>query len=127
MKRKVTCIVIIASMFLHCSCRLGLLSYLYENRNEIALKIGLIKEVSIALCSSDFHFNAELILKSNSVDDQIPVNFLHTQEINLFYVSTMPILFVHQIPLANKLPIADVDNFYGRPILSIFHPPTVVG
>lgn len=41
-------------MTLHCASRLGVVSYLYENRLEIAYQIGLIAEIPIAMCAGDY-------------------------------------------------------------------------
>src|SRR6187402_1687784 len=82
---------ILISMVLHCAGRLGVLSYLYKNRLEIANAVGLISEIPIALCSSDYDSDGRLTIHLPDADRSLPVHFLSAQEIILF-MHTQPLL-----------------------------------
>jgi hypothetical protein len=70
-------------MGLHCSSRIGFLSYLYQQRHEIAYAFGLIAEIPIAMCSSDYNFQTEDVLQDDSDYASLPLA-IHASEINLF-------------------------------------------
>lgn len=83
--RRIISLVILCSMMLHCASRLGILSYLYQERHSIAQAVGLIQEVPIALCSSDYDFNQGLLsIQDHNDSETLPVTFGHAHEINLF-------------------------------------------
>lgn len=82
--RRIISLVILCSMMLHCASRLGILSYLYQERHSIARAVGLIQEIPIALCSSDYDFNQGLTIQHNDDADEMPVTFGHAHEITLF-------------------------------------------
>src|SRR6188768_2953536 len=84
MMRRTLALLILFSMVLHCASRLGVLSYLYENRNHIANTIGLISEVPIAMCSSDYDFNEGLHIQTADAHPSAPASFLTAHEITLF-------------------------------------------
>src|SRR6185436_13620850 len=84
MMRRTLALLILFSMILHCASRLGVLSYLYENRNHIASTVGLISEVPIAICSSNYDFNDGLHIQHTDTDPSFPVSFLTAHEITLF-------------------------------------------
>jgi len=116
--------LILGSMVLHCAGRLGLLSHLYENRHRIAYTIGLIAEVPIAMCSSEYDFNAGLSLREDdSANQPIQHFFVQAQEIILFMppAATQP-------PLTNvHYTVKAVTPYSGRPYYAanadIFRPP----
>jgi hypothetical protein len=75
-------------MMLHCASRLGVLSYLYQERHSIAHAVGLIQETPIALCSSDYDFNQGLSIQDHGDSETLPVTFGHAHEITLFAPDT---------------------------------------
>lgn len=109
---------------LHCTSRLGILSYLYQNRHHIAVAIGLIEEIPIATCSHEYHFSKNLIIQhaSEETQERIPENLSPAMEI---------VLFVHQaitnIPSNDVMEQAQrslyVEVYYLQPLISIFRPP----
>ena len=114
---------ILLSMVLHCAGRLGVLSYLYKNRLEIANTIGLISEIPIALCSSDYDADQSLKIHLPDTDGSLPVHFLSAQEIILF-IHTPPLL----VALKNETFSGDSKspyklNSYQSHYLRIFQPP----
>lgn len=82
--RRIISLVILCSMMLHCASRLGVLSYLYQERHSIAHAMGLIQEIPIALCSSDYDFNQGLIIQDHGDSENLPVTFGDAREIILF-------------------------------------------
>lgn len=82
-KNRLVVAVILIGMGLHCSSRIGFLSYLYQQRHEIAYAIGLIAEVPIAMCSSDYHFQTGDVLQDDSEHKSLPLA-IHASEITLF-------------------------------------------
>ncbi|HWA34262.1 MAG TPA: hypothetical protein VG737_09045 [Cyclobacteriaceae bacterium] len=112
-------------MALHCSSRLGLLDYLYEQRHEIANKLGIIAEVPIALCSSEYDFDPGLVVLSTDDSDQgLPSPIAHAQEIQLFYSRAQILLEDLSPSLSSKQLTAFAHQTYASPALSIFHPPS---
>lgn len=87
MMRKVVIFVILGSMILHCASRVGLLSYLYQNRNEIAYTLGLTDELPIAMCNSDYDFDKGLTIQSADHDETSQRTFPVAFEIKLFFDS----------------------------------------
>lgn len=122
--KRIACIIILLSMTLHCASRLGILSYLYQKRHHIAHAIGLIAEVPIAMCSSDYHFDKNLIIHdaSEEAQEREPAGLAPASEI---------VLFVQPIATAiSSIPITDqsqcslyVETSYLSPVISIFRPP----
>jgi hypothetical protein len=118
-------LVILLSMLLHCSSRLGVLSYLYNNRHDIAYTVGMISEVPIAFCSSDYEGDRALTIQHNDDGDHLPPSFAQAREIHLFfhrmdfslhpsYIMPRQIYvgFIHPAP-------------YPEPPSAVFHPPAV--
>ena len=125
--KKVAIVVILVSMLLHCASRIGILSYAYQKRHEIAFSLGITQERSIATCSSDYDFGRGLTIQTS--DDEsagIPVAVFQTKEINLFIQE-----IAFNITRAVGVPIEYNRNFaepghYPPPLKAIFHPPAVV-
>lgn len=123
--RRTLCLLILVSMTLHCASRLGLLSYLYQNRHEVAFTLGLIKEVPIAVCSSDYDGDKTLVITAqDDIDKNLPGTISQAQEINLYFeriIFKNTAHFVWQsarrIPSLQEIP-------YTPPLQDIFHPPT---
>lgn len=122
MIRKTFILVILCSMMLHCASRVGFLSYLYGQRHEIAHMLGLIAEVPIAVCSSEYDFNDGLTILSTDNDEDsqtLPVAL----EIKLFFVSYKP-----RIPHLSEIVVESAYTpLWSKPLngcpLSVFHPP----
>lgn len=112
-------------MVLHSASRLGVLSYLYQQRHEIAYAIGVIAEIPIAVCNSDYHPNNNLVIVTS--DDETPGTppaIISAREIQLFIVTALDhvhpsrtmALVTHDSPM--------IERRYSSPALSIFHPPS---
>lgn len=126
MARKIFVLVVLCSMMLHCASRMGFLSYLYQQRHEIAYALGLISEVPIAMCSSDYDFSDGLVLQASHDDETSQRTLPMALEIKLFFVSVeVPVIDMQE---------AGADKTYGplwsRPLhgclRSIFHPPALL-
>ena len=124
MLRKGVVFLILTTMVLHCASRVGFLSFLYKQRHEIAYTIGVIAEVPIAMCNSDYDFNGGLTLETSGDEESIPPALFQAKEINLFfskdYIELTPQLHVIQTSSICEI----VESAYQRPAISIFHPPS---
>ncbi len=112
-------------MVLHCAGRLGLLNQLYQKRHAIAYSVGIIQEVPIAICSSDYSQTKAIILVDHNDESSIPVRFVQAQEI---------ILFLHDASFAFRQSTSLIAPHYQAipkdqylpPFLSgFFHPPSI--
>ena len=117
--------VILFSMMLHCAARLGVLSYLYENRNDIANTLGLISEVPIAMCSSDYDFQKGLHIQHADDHHSLAASFLNAQEINLFFEANIPFQIQNVTNVEVNQKSIDPASYYLQPFLEIFQPPRI--
>lgn len=124
--RKVVIFVILGSMILHCASRVGLLSYLYQNRNEIAFVLGLTDEIPIAMCNSSYDFDKGLTIQSADHDETSQRTFPVAFEIKLFFDSdrtqipgrTQTSLHAGYIPAVSRL-LQGCPNPIFRPPVSL--------
>ena len=124
--KRIVSIVILMSMMLHCASRLGVISYLYETRHDIAYHVGLIAETPIAVCSGDyFGENGPLVIHEANSDDtqQAPAQIATAKEITLFSQ-----IACHLYTGENSTSALDhntflVESFYSPPDPDVFHPP----
>jgi hypothetical protein len=122
--KKGVAVLILVSMMLHCAGRLGLLSYLYNQRHAVAYSFGVIAEVPIATCSADYtHHQAPLVIDDQQQsDEQLPVQFMQAKEINLFIEQ----FFTYDVTKAGETIPSNTLHFepvYTSPNLPVFHPP----
>jgi hypothetical protein len=109
-------------MVLHCASRLGVLSHLYQKRHHIAKAVGLIVEVPIAMCSSDY-YGDQFVVQDQDMSDALPamivaleINlFIHTEEVVIHHADGVPV--IHQTAVAYSLK--------APPPSAIFHPPSL--
>lgn len=98
---------------------------MYEKRNEIAYAIGLIAEIPIAICSSDYDFNKGLVIDHGDDHHPAPKQLTHAQEIILF----APAAALDVKPAFFGLNTRDAayvnELYYSPPPFPIFHPPAV--
>ncbi|TXI71253.1 MAG: hypothetical protein E6Q41_00505 [Cyclobacteriaceae bacterium] len=102
-----------------------MLAYLYQNRHEVAFTLGLIKEVPIAVCSTDYEGDKTLIVTAqDDTDKSLPATFSQAHEINLYFersifdnVPQFAWLVSGRTPHIQETP-------YTSPLEDIFHPPT---
>jgi hypothetical protein len=122
MLKRICSLVIILSMILHCASRLGVLSHLYENRFDILLFSGVIKEKPIPVCSSDYDFRKGLKIETADAKHH-SAGIIQAQEIDLFLVipSRAKEFFINSS--SDKWKAIDARTCYRAPVFSIFHPP----
>lgn len=111
---------------LHSASRLGILSYLYKQRYDLAYACGMIKEVPIAMCSIDHDLGSGLHIKAHETsDDSLPPAISCAPEIHLYY-NEFPEFSLNPARLAALLqqPSGVVERKYNTPVLAIFHPPS---
>ncbi len=125
MLRRFAVFVILTCMVLHCSSRLGFLSYLYEQRQEIVYTLGIISELPIALCSSEYDFDPGLVIITAADSDQgLPSPLFQAQEIQLFFSHSQDLVEDLSPSPCGRQVTAIVNHRYASPALSIFHPPS---
>ena len=122
--RKFLCLVILTAMVVHSAGRFGALSFLYENRHAIAYSIGLIAEIPIAMCSSDYDFDKGLKIKESPSQQAMPL-CMQAHEIILFYVTNFSLLEPKAILLSQAQIIRDSGNYSLITLSSVFRPPLV--
>jgi len=120
--RKGMVLIILCSMMLHCASRIGFVSYLYQQRQEISYSLGLITEIPIALCSSDYDFNDDLVIRSSheaTGGQTLPVAL----EIKLFFSAmVLPIITPQKGNVFKNCLLLSNRPLTGC-LQSIFHPP----
>lgn len=117
--------LILFSLTLHCAERLGLLSFLYEQRHEIAFTVGLIEEVPISMCNSDYDFEKGLKIDTPDTDHSLPPTIV-AREITLFWSETNKDAFNHErLLLSIVANCAYTTPDYPDPEIPIFQPPKV--
>ncbi|HEY9049830.1 MAG TPA: hypothetical protein VIN08_28220 [Ohtaekwangia sp.] len=125
MLKKSLCYVVLVTMMLHCASRLGVLSFLYENRHSIGYSIGLIAEIPIAMCSSDYDFSKGLKIEHRDSDQGMPRSFMHAREINLFFISSFNLPEPPSDFHSQKWLVSNIQEYHSIPVPSVFHPPAV--
>lgn len=125
MIRRCLVFIILTAMVLHTTSRMGLLSLLYQNRHEIAFQAGLITEIPIAVCNSDYDFSNELQIIDHGDDNStLPPAFTPVREVVLFFHDNL-------ISVKPSRRLLETQNFaffperkYSSPGKDIFHPPS---
>lgn len=115
--------LILTCMMLHCASRVGFLSYLYQQRHEIAFTLGLIAEVPIAMCSSDYDFNDDLSVHVSDSDDAAHQALPMAFEINLFCVAVAMPDFAAKEAVSTATGTHRWSGPRAGCLRSIFHPP----
>jgi hypothetical protein len=113
-------------MIAHCGSRLGVISYIYKNRHDIAQSLGFIKEKPIALCNSNYFSGEDLSIQDHLDEESLPLSILVPLEINLF-CSTVDILSFDLLPV--ELSISNsrhLSRAYAAYPSSVFHPPGLI-
>ena len=92
----------------------------------MAFTVGLISEVPIAMCNSDYDFDKGLKIQDNDKGDKAPRSFSMAQEIILFLPGQSYSIPVNAgAPLNSK--IQSVQSMYRSTyLLDIFHPPSLL-
>ena len=111
-------------MALHCCVRLGVATWLYQNRQEIAYALGMVDEPPMTICSHAHDLDRALTFTVSTGDqDEAPASIFQASEINLF----LQFALVEQSPrytLLRESPLSGhLISKYPSPALRIFHPP----
>jgi hypothetical protein len=114
--------IVLFSMALHCGCRLGFLDHLYQKRHEIAYTIGLITEVPMAMCSSDYDLDRGIKVETIETEGRIPVSLL-THELDVFCIPCVQLPH-RDLVLFEEHHDSYIDTFYQSLRFPIFHPPS---
>jgi hypothetical protein len=112
-------------MILHCAGRLGLLTGIYQQRHQIAQALGLIAEIPIAMCNSEYSFNQELRIEIDDVNEESLPSAYQAREIILFCYHNLFQVSVKSFISAQKDFLSYVTNLYESPERVIFLPPKI--
>ena len=125
MLRRGVIFVILISMMLHCAARMNFLSFVYEQRQQIAFNLGLLDEIPMTTCHHDYEFDKGIVVVTpDTHESNLPSTFSHAREITLFIVD------VHVGADQDAIALKEIDGTpevlrrYSSPALSIFHPPS---
>lgn len=114
--------LILSSMMLHCASRLGMLEHLYQQRHQIAFRLGWISDIPVPLCNSDYHFKNELGISQHS-SDKMPLHFNTASEI-ILYLQAREVYVKDLVPATLSAQQAQVFiNNYSAPSLPVYRPP----
>ncbi len=111
-------------MIVHCAARLGMLSYVYGHRFELAYSLGISSEKYIPLCKSDYASVTHLSLPAES-GEEAPVT-IQAADIQLFGpvdTMTLPERVGTVLPTLRH----ESSTFHSVPLPPIFHPPGLKG
>ena len=123
MFRKGLVYLILVSMILHCASRMNVLSYLFEHRHEIALGLGIIDEIPIAVCHHTYEFEKGLNIETADDENSNLPAFSHAHEIILFFQTSFFKLNPGRQPLMASHFTMIHPKRYTPPGFAIFHPP----
>ncbi len=124
MFKKLIVYTIFLSMALHCGCRLGFLDLLYQRRHQIAQAFGVIEEIPMTMCNSDYDFEKGLKVEaSNDSHSSLPLSHL-VKEINLFPISLFDYTTLTKSLLSSRILFWQTDQYSFILAISIFHPPS---
>lgn len=124
--RKLVAIFMLLVMLSHFAGRWGVISYLYENKDRIAHTIGIISEIPIAMCSSDYDFGGPLLVSETDDSHATAPLVLDVKDAN-FFLSSFSFTVRLEVPIT-------ITNFFGKSdgrlrdgsLDSVFHPPSLV-
>jgi len=112
---------------MHCASRLGFMTWMYQNREEIAYSLGFIHERPITMCGRVYDLDRAVKIEAVQHDtDNMPAPALPVSDINLFIDFSDITQKVH-----NRSFLAEVfNNLYqphacSSPAYPIFQPPRV--
>jgi len=125
--RKSLSIIVLISLTLHCMSRTGFLSYLYEQRYDIAFSLGVIDEIPIAMCDSSYYDTHELKvdIKSAPGHQSIPPVLTSASEIILFFKTANTFVDPHFTLISDSNLSAYLLPNYSGPTGSLFQPPRI--
>ncbi|MGC4021710.1 MAG: hypothetical protein QM734_07085 [Cyclobacteriaceae bacterium] len=113
-------------MVLHCGCRLGLVDFVYQQRHDIALVLGLIKEKPIAVCGSDYSADSSLKIETQDNTHSVPKHIVEVRDINLFFISSFKLQEPEFKIQTDKNLVPSSDQYKFTLHKSVFHPPSVL-
>jgi hypothetical protein len=111
-------------MTLHCGGRLGILSWLYEQRQVITFELGLIDKQPIAECGSAYLDDGLVIIQQDDNSTAKPSATFNAKEINLF----SPVSFVtvsREFSFIERQYFEFVSHYQSSSYDSIDHPPSL--
>jgi hypothetical protein len=124
--RQFVTIIILTSMFLHCMSRLGMVEYIFKQRHSIAHTLGIIDEIPMAMCDSDYVGDLGFVYTEVDQDQQVPSLPLQlTSEIQLFlFPPSIGLSKLDGSVVSHQTLYSDYDMRVFTS--SVFHPPARV-
>jgi len=111
-------------MTMHCAGRLGVLSWIYDQRHVIAFELGLSEERPIAECGTGYLNDGLVIIQQDDASYATPSVMFQAKEINLFFVFQIIDIDPGFSLVEKNYPVDFIDR-YPPPVRGIFHPPSV--
>jgi hypothetical protein len=111
-------------MALHCAYRIGAVELVYQNRHDIARTFGLIHEVPIAVCSSQYDFGRSIKIESNSGHHTPALPSVEVRHIDLFIAARNSLTKPSFVALRELTVPAPDDLYHLTLVAAIFHPPS---
>jgi len=111
-------------MTLHCAGRLGVLSWIYEQRHNIAFELGIENERSIAECGTGYLNEGLVIIQQDDDSQARPSIIFSAKEIKLFFDFNELKIDRNFMMIGKPFPFNPIDH-YPPPQKSIFHPPSI--
>ena len=122
--RRIISVIILLSLMIHTSGRLGLISYVYTHRHDIAYAIGFAGEKVIAVCSGAYFQQTGILLVHDDHSSE-SAGLIQAQEIKLINPSAFSFDFtVYNFPMRVS---AGRDQMipYQVSLTDIFRPPII--
>jgi len=125
MSKRVISVVVLVSLVLHFSSRMGFLAYVYKQRHEVARFFGVIEEVPIAECRSSFYLSTDLLVDGEPDDDATPAVLSGAPEITLFFNSSDTDVRPEWVLLMANVRGVYIPTEYTCPETDVFQPPRI--
>jgi hypothetical protein len=118
-------IAILIIMTVHQAGRLGVFSFLYENKAKIAFTLGIIAELPVALCSSDYNADQSLVVFSAEDHESVPPVTIVTRDLNPFICSLFELSIPERNQLSAYLFISNTGRILPGTIQDLLRPPSI--
>ena len=118
-------IVVLFCMTLHCAGRLGVLSWIYEQRQVIAFELGLTNKTPIAECGTAYLNDGLVIVQQDDSSQGRPSVTFQAKEICLFVEESSFEIFSVKVLINRQYPpdlMSQIPFGYDK---GIFHPPSL--
>jgi hypothetical protein len=126
MRKKTIVYIILLSMVVHCGCRLGFIDHLYNKRQEIAYVLGLITEIPMSVCGSNYEHPKTFEVEIHTDSHSVPPLVIKAEAINLFFISAYSHPDFEKVLLYKNSSFHSADLYQSALIKEAFRPPTLL-